>query len=465
MQNRRQFLKSAAITAGGVMMTRSRAVAALTPKKRLPNILFIIADDQRNDTVAAWGNPIISTPHLDSLANSGFSFRHCRTMGSHNTGAVCIPSRAMVHTGRYLFRVPNNIGPHTTLGQHLQSHGYSSFGCGKWHNEPKSFAKSFNAGSHIFFGGMNFNQYKLHYQDFNPTGEYPTDRTKLATDFSTKFYTDSAVDFLQKQTGDNPFFCYLAFTSPHDPRTAPAPFDRMYDPQKMPLPKNWMPQPPFDNGDMDERDEHLAPMPRTQEDTKKQLCDYYGMISSQDHAVGRCLDALRKSGQFDNTLIIYTGDHGLCIGSHGYFGKQNVYEEAVAVPCILSGPNIPHGQSYALSYGADLFPTICQYLDIEVPTSVDGQSLTPIITGQKQKVRDSAYNAFFHKKDTQETLRDDRWKLMRCHIHGQEITQLFDLENDPGEIHDLSSDSAAQNQIPRLEALLKQWQKTAGRTT
>ncbi|HEY1685089.1 MAG TPA: sulfatase-like hydrolase/transferase [Tepidisphaeraceae bacterium] len=463
-KNRRQFLKSAAVAAGGVLATRSRTIAALTSKPRRPNILFIIADDQRNDTIHAWGNPVISTPNIDSLARSGFSFRQCRTMGSHTTGAVCVPSRAMVHTGRYLFRVPDNIGPHQTLGQTLQQNGYATFGCGKWHNGPKSFAKSFNAGSHIFFGGMNWDQYKLHYQDFDPTGQYPSGRTKEIDQFSTHFYTDAAADFLKQQNGEQPFFCYLAFTSPHDPRTPPGSFARMYDPAKMPLPKNWMPQPPFDNGDMAERDEKLAPMPRTPEDTKQQLCDYYGMISSQDHAVGRAIANLKSSGQFENTLIVYTGDHGLCIGSHGLFGKQNVYEEAVGVPCIVSGPGIPHGESRALSYGADLFPTLCNLLQIPIPKSVDGQSLAPIIAGKKENVRDSAYNAFFHKSQTQESVREARWKLMRCHIHDQQITQLFDLQNDPDEIHDLSNNPAAQKQIPRLEAMLQKWQHTAGRS-
>lgn len=462
-KNRRRFLKSAAAAAGGVLVTRSRAIGALTTKHRRPNILFIIADDQRNDTIAAWGNPIISTPNLDSLAKSGFSFTNCRSMGSHTTGAVCVPSRAMVHTGRYLFRVPDNIGPHQTLGQTLQQNGFTTFGCGKWHNGPRSFAKSFNAGFHIFFGGMNWNQYKLHYQDFDPTGQYPMDRTKVIDQFSTHFYTDAAADFLKEQNGDKPFFCYLAFTSPHDPRTPPAPFDKMYDPAKMPLQKNWRPEPPFDNGDMNERDEKLAPMPRTEADTKKQLCDYYGMISSQDHAVGRCLAALKSSGQFENTIIVYTGDHGLCIGSHGYFGKQNAYDDSVKVPLIISGPGVARGRASAFAYGTDIFPTLCELLDISAPKSIDGQSLARIIAGKKTKVRDAAYNAFWHKSNTQEAVQDHRWKLIQYKIYDKPITELFDMQNDPHETTNLASDSAAQKQIPQLQALLAHCQKESGR--
>ena len=232
-------------------------------------MLFIIADDQRNDTIAAWGNPIISTPNIDSLVRTGFSFHHCRTMGAYTTGAVCVPSRAMVHTGRYLFHVPDNMGHYPTLGQTLQHHGYNAFGCGKWHNGPASFARSFNSGAHIFIGGMNFDQYKLRYYDYQPDGHYGKDNEKTIDQFSTHFYTDAAVDFLKQQKGDQPFFCYLAFTSPHDPRTPPPPFDKMYDPAKMPLPKNWLPKPSFDNGDMDGRDEKLAPIPRTPEPIRK----------------------------------------------------------------------------------------------------------------------------------------------------------------------------------------------------
>jgi arylsulfatase A-like enzyme len=464
ISNRRQFLKTAAVAAGGLLTHQAGIFAASTPRKH-PNILFIIADDQRSDTIAALGNPIISTPHLDSLTREGFVFHNCRTMGSHTTGAVCVPSRAMVHTGRYLFHVPDNIGPNPTLGQTLQHHGYKTFACGKWHNGPASFAKSFNAGSHIFMGGMNWDQYKLHYYDYQPTGHYGPDNLKAIQDFSTNFYTDAAVDFLKQQKGDQPFFCYLAFTSPHDPRTPPAPFDKMYDPAKMPLPKNWLPKPVLDDGDMDERDEKLAPMPRTPEDTKKQLCDYYGMISSQDAAVGRCLDALKSSGQYDNTLIVYTGDHGLCIGSHGYFGKQNVYEDSLKVPFIIAGPGIPKGQSDAFCYGADIFPTLCEILDLQAPKSIDGKSLAPVIANKTSHIRDSVFNAFWHKSNTQESVRDERWKMIRYNIEGKETIQLFDLQTDPHEITDLSSDTTAKKEIPRLNELMARWQADAGRPT
>ena len=187
------------------------------------------------------------------------------------------------------------------------------------------------------------------------------------------------------------------------------------------------------------------------------------MISSQDAAVGRCLDALKSSGQFDNTIIIYTGDHGLSIGSHGLFGKQNVYEEAVGVPLIITGPGIPVGESHALCYGADLFPTLCQLLDRPAPKSIDGESLAGIISGKKSQVRDSAFNAYWKKTDTQESIRDERWKLIRYDIDDQPITQLYDLQNDPYEINNLASDPAAQKQIPRLDNLMAHWHHEAGR--
>jgi len=237
----------------------------------------------------------------------------------------------------------------------------------------------------------------------------------------------------------------------------------MYDPATMPLPPNFLPQHPFDNGDMKVRDEMLAPFPRTPENTRKQLCDYYGMVSSQDEQVGRILQALANSGRAENTLIIYTGDHGLAIGSHGLFGQQHVYEHSVGVPMILHGPAIPHGSSDALVYGMDLFPTICHLTGVDAPSTVESHNLVPLMHGQ-DRVREFAFHAYINqgKKGsiprTQHAIREERWKYIRYRVAGKTTTQLFDLREDPFEIHDLSADSAAAGEVDRLEKLLQHQQ-------
>jgi arylsulfatase A-like enzyme len=455
--HRRDFLKglSAAAVVAPALMRRATAAAI---SNRKPNVLMMVADDQRFDTFAALGNEHIATPNLDRLIHDGFTFTQARCMGSQQ-GAVCVPSRAMLHTGRTLFRVPDNCAGFALLGEVLQHEGYNAFGCGKWHNGPQSFSRAFNSGDNIFFGGMH-DQYSTPVHSYSAQGKYPAKGARVGKKFSSELFADAAVDFLDHQkSAEKPFFCYLAFTSPHDPRTPPAPYKTMYDPKSMPLPANFLPEHPFDNGELRIRDEMLAPFPRTPDDTRKQLCDYYGMVSSQDAQVGRILAALEATGQADNTIIVYTGDHGLAIGSHGLFGKQNVYEHSARIPMILTGPGIPHAErSDALAYGFDIFPTLCQLLQIRPPETIEGKSLGSILSGRESRVRESSFHTYIHRgKGTQHAVNDTRWKHIRYDVKDQTHEQLFDLKNDPQEIHDLSKDPAAAAELPRMQKLLKQW--------
>jgi arylsulfatase A-like enzyme len=233
----------------------------------------------------------------------------------------------------------------------------------------------------------------------------------------------------------------------------------MYDPAKMPLPKNYLPQHPFDNGEMAVRDEKLAPWPRTPEVVRRHLCDYYGMVSCHDAQVGRVLKALEDTGQIDNTIIVFTADHGLALGQHGLFGKQNVYEHSVSIPLVLCGPGIPKGKSDALVYGFDVCPTILELAGAPVPETVEGKSLVPLMAGRQVKLRDSA---FFAYQKWQRAVRDDRWKLIR--YPQVDKTQLFDLQNDPWETTDLAAAPQHAAKVKEMTALLVKWQGELGDT-
>jgi arylsulfatase A-like enzyme len=455
---RRRFLKTAGAAALAASFSPRAFSITPVPSTRQPNILMLVADDQRYDTIAALGNSIIQTPNFDRLTKGGFAFTRARCMGGQNP-AVCVPSRAQLTTGRTVFHVPDNTGGHTTLGQSLMAAGYETYGGGKWHNGKPSFMRSFHMGNHVFLGGMDPNQYTTPICDF-ANGKFSPNIARTDHEFSSNLFTDPAVDFLRNQTGEKPFFCYIAFTSPHDPRTPPPPYDTMYDPAKMSLPDNWLPQHPFDNGELKIRDELLAPFPRTPKNTRKQLCDYYGMVTSQDAQLGRMLDALEQSGQLHNTIVVYTSDHGLSIGSHGLFGKQSCYEEAQRIPMLLMGPGVPHGRSDALVYGLDLFPTLCEMSGTPTPTSVEGKSLSGIMKGKTSSVRASTYGIYAHSAtaphaENQQTVCDGRWKYIQYKVGGKTRVQLFDLQNDPTEIHDLSQDATAAPQLPRLADLLR----------
>ena len=148
----------------------------------------------------------------------------------------------------------------------------------------------------------------------------------------------------------------------------------MYYQNRPPLPENFLPQHPFDNGILKNiRDENLAPYPRPRELISDQLCEYYGLITHLDEQVGRILTALELSGHADDTIIIYASDHGLALGSHGLLGKQSLYEHSMRSPLILAGPGIPAGRSTAaFTYLFDLFPTICALAGVKPPAGLAG---------------------------------------------------------------------------------------------
>ncbi len=422
--------------------------AAPTPKPL--NVLFLFSDDQRHDTIHALGNDAIQTPHLDRLAQQGFVFRNAAIMGSMG-GAVCLPSRAMLMSGRTLWRAPGDLKGVPLWPEVMGRAGYVACGTGKWHNGPASYARAFAQGGPVFFGGM-WDHAHVPVFDFDPAGRYPRQKQRIATKFSSELFADAAVEFLRGHRGDRPFCLYVAFTAPHDPRMPPGQYARMYDPQKIPLPKNFMPEHPFDNGELKIRDEQLAPWPRTPDVIRRHLADYYGMISHLDAQIGRILKTLEETGHDRDTLVIFSSDNGLALGSHGLMGKQSLYEHSQRVPLVLAGPGIAKGQSRALVYLYDLFPTVCELTGVSVPKGVEGKSLAPILRGREEKVRDFIIGAY---REFQRSIREPRWKLIEYHVQGRRTTQLFDLQSDPWELKNLAEDPAAQEHRQRLQSLLK----------
>ncbi len=373
-----------------------------------PNILFLFADDQRADTIGAWGNPHIKTPTLDKLVSAGCSFRRNYIFGG-NSGAVCMPSRAMLMSGRSWFHVDTKtLSDAKLMPELLRENGYVTFGTGKWHNGQESWLRAFQRGKTVMFGGMSDHS-KVPVQDLGPDGKLTPERT--GEKFSSELFADSVIEFLKNHDGKKPFFAYVAFTAPHDPRMPPPQQLEFYYRNKPPLPPNFLPQFPFDNGHMTKcRDENLAAWPRTEAVIRDQLAEYYGMITHLDGQIGRILKALKQTGMADNTIIIYSADNGLALGSHGLLGKQNVFEHSMRVPLIFVGPGIPAGKStQAFTYLLDVFPTVCDVTGIAPPTRLEGESLRPLWEGKKEKLRDSVFLPYIQ---IQRAVRDERWKLI-----------------------------------------------------
>ncbi len=413
-----------------------------------PNVLVLFTDDQRADALGAYGNPYLRTPTLDELARRGFSFREAHIMGSHH-GAVCAPSRAMLMSGRTLFHVYDDLDSVETLPEVLRRSGYVTFGTGKWHQSRESFARSFTLGRRVFFGGMSDHE-AVPVQDLLP------DRTFSEVEeggFSTDLFADAAIEFLEGHASHDagtPFLAYVAFTAPHDPRTPPEEFRRMYAGAGQPLPPNFMPVHPFHNGWMTGRDEQLAAWPRRPEVIREQIGEYYGLISHVDARIGDLFEALRRTGLDADTLVFFASDNGLALGSHGLLGKQSLYEHSTRVPLIVAGRGIPAGASRALVTLYDLFPTIARLSGVEVPDGVEGLDLSVLWRGEATQVRDTLYTAY---EDKMRAVRDGRFKLIR--YPPLDHVQLFDLEHDPSELRSLADDPDFAGEKTRLITLLE----------
>jgi arylsulfatase A-like enzyme len=423
-----------------------------------PNILFLFSDDQRADTIAAHGNPHIKTPNLDKLARNGFSFRGNYIFGGNN-GAVCVPSRAMLMSGKTWFKVDApTLNGAKLLPELLGENGYTTFATGKWHNGQPSWLRAFQRGKSVMFGGMS-DHTKVPVRDLGPDGKLT--EVRIGEKFSSELFADAAMEFLQSNDGKKPFFAYVAFTAPHDPRQPPPAYREMYYRSLPPLPANFMPQLSFDNGMMrGGRDENLGAWPRTEAMIRDQLAEYYGLITHMDEQIGRILAALEASGQADNTIIVFAADNGLALGSHGLLGKQSVFEHSMRTSLIIGGPRIPRGKSTrAFTYTLDIFPTLCDLIGVAAPGDLDGESLRSLWEGKKSRIRDSVFLPYMQ---FQRAVRDQRWKLIAYPQIGH--LQLFDLLTDPNEASNLIDRPQSAKHVARLMKLMKEWQARVGDT-
>lgn len=420
-----------------------------------PNILLLFTDDQRADTIHALGNPVIQTPNLDRLVRRGLSFRRACMQGGLN-GATCVPSRAMLLSGRGLFRIDEKLMRDETWPAAFGNAGYTTFVSGKWHNGPPSIAKSFQIARSMFTGGMT-NPLHAALGDLADGKMQPA---KPSAKHACAVFADEAVRFLTEHK-DGPFFCYVPFDGPHDPHIVPDDFPVNYAPDDIPLPPDFLPQHPFDNGEMVVRDEALLPWPRTSLEIRTMLAEYYRYITYLDVQMGRILDTLEASPFAENTLVIFTSDSGVARGSHGLIGKQNCYEHSMRVPLIVAGPGIPAGkQTDALCYLFDLLPTAGRLCGVPGPATSEGIDLRPVFADPSKPGRPALLLGY---KSVQRAVRDDRWKLIR--YPQVDRTQLFDLQADPHETNNLAGDPAQSTRVADLLALMAKLQKESGDDT
>ena len=458
-------MKSFSIYPCLLLVVLTTMVSGCKKNETRPNFIILYTDDHRYNTIHALGNEEIKTPNIDRLVDEGVAFTRAHIMGGRN-GALCVPSRAMLHTGRTVNKLFKNgsVIPieNTTLPEALASHGYKTFMTGKWHNDKESLARIYQDGDNIYLGGMHWPKDGGHFSPllnhFDSTGVFPKDSIYHPEIFSSTAYTNAALEFIKNTNEEDPFFLYVAFTSPHDPRTPPKSY--AYDTSKISLPVNFLSEHPFDNGELKVRDEQLLPVPRLKSAVKQELANYYGMISEVDNQIGRILEELKKRGIEDNTYIILAGDNGLAVGSHGLLGKQNLYDHSVRVPMIFKGPDIPKNkQNISFAFIPDIYPTIMDLAHLPIPEGVDGKSLVGALK-RDENIRETAYYLY---RDLQRGVRtSDNWKIIKYLVKGKVTTQLFDLNKDPWEMNNLADSSENKEQLIRLEKILQEQMEIYG---
>jgi len=430
-----------------------------------PNILLLVSDDQRPDTIAALGNRQIETPHLDGLVRRGTTFT--RATCAH---PLCHPSRAELITGCTGFRNGTfselKLNPGVPLWpETMRRAGYRTAYVGKWHTAGRPSKVGYEqcdglygsggkgAGPYVDFRGRPATGYTGWQFQTDAGQRFPEKGIGLTPDISGEF-ADAAIRLIQ-QSDDRPFFIHVNFTAPHDPRLWPTGYERKYESAKLPLPANFQPEHPFDHGNLRGRDEVLLPFPRTADDVRQELACYYAVITHLDEQIGRIFQALDAAGQSDSTIVIFTSDHGLALGSHGLIGKQNMYEHTINVPLVIAGPNIPAGEKLAAQcYLRDLFPTVCDLAGITTP-EVDGRSLVPVIRGTQKEIHPFVVGYF---QDSQRMIREGDWKLIW--YPKVDRWQLFDIVSDPHELNDQIAAPEQRDRIADLRQKLGNWLKT-----
>lgn len=459
-----------------------------------PNVLIIFTDDHRYDGIAALGNADLKTPNFDSLVEKGVTFTNTYLQGA-NSAATSTPSRAQLLTGRSVFDIEMTWrsfpAEYTSFATAFSAAGYNTFTTGKQNNAEASM-RGFTDGAKLF--DLSLGYYNPHFylpvQDFRADGAYDNKhlylvggdnqefrvppayfypesegkepRLKLEEfdgTHSSEVFATAVADYITDYSDENPFLIYLPFHAPHDPRNAPQEYYDMYPPESLHLPVNYADSHPFDTGDLESRDEHLISYPRKEAEVRKELSDYYALITHMDDQLGLVLKAIEEKGIADNTIIVFASDSGLGMGSHALMGKQNLYDDAgIHVPFVVSGLDIPQNERRDnLCYTYDIFPTLCELTGVEIPESVMGKSVAPLIfSATAERTRDEL---FFGYKDVQRAIRDEQYKLIEFCVNGERNTLLFDIENDPYETKDLSKDKSYRKILKGLRERLEANQK------
>jgi len=456
--------------------------------KERPNLLWIMTDQQRRDSIGAYGNPAIKTPNLDRLAEGGVRFNQCYIATS-----PCSPSRASLLTGLYAHThgvVVNNIvlpEDVPSLGNTLKAAGYRAAWVGKWHLGPTDSPK------HGFTDKWvdHARSYRDYLERVGLLQAFPERRGGSAwprgvrygrspvpeEHFLETFLAREAISFLE-ESGSQPFCLAVSFRAPHPPVTPPEPWYSMYPRDKVPLPANFhddMENKPLwqrqrrtgrmDSGRRGARKWEGTTFPKsrvlaewTEEEWREIIALYYGFVSYVDNWTGKVLEALDRQGLTDNTIVLYTTDHGDMMGSHGLITKSYIYDEDMRVPLVMRYPPLikPGTATDALVSNVDVFPTLLEMMGVKVPRGVQGRSFLPVLEGEAQPHRDAAFMEVASRGI--KAVRTGRWKYT-VNWRPRDLDELYDMENDPLELRNLATDPEHADACERLRKRILDWMR------
>lgn len=487
------------------------------------NILFITADQWRGECLSMLGHPHVKTPNLDRLAADGVFFRR-----HYAQATPCGPSRACLYTGMYMqnHRSILNGTPLdsrlTNVALEARKAGYKPalFGYTDVSPDPSQYAPGdyvlgsyegvlpgmvpvthLTSGWKPWLAHLKTKGYEIPsdpWAMFGPRSAYPGAENKgktfapakfTAEDSSGAFLVDEAIKYLSVRL-NSPWFVHLSFLSPHPPYIVPEPFHDLYDAKDMPLPVRretpeqeavqhpWLEHYLFNQTGAgytigaDSRDN----LSISEQDLRQIRATYYSMITEVDAQIGRLMDYLKTAGAYDDTLIIFTSDHGDHLGDHWMFSKYSHFEQSFHIPLIVRDPRpearLASGTVVdAFTESIDVMPTILERLGIEIPTQCDGHSLLPFCRGEQPEDWRREYHAEFDlrspyeiaenpplglamKHCTANIIRGERYK----YVHFTTLPPLFfDLEEDPDEFNNLATDPAYQGLMLEYAGKMLSW--------
>jgi N-acetylglucosamine-6-sulfatase len=469
--NRREFLKTMSLAASALPFAFESVAAQPTSSagKKPRNVIFILSDDHRYDFMGFLGKPkFLETPNMDRLAREGAYIKYATV-----TTSLCSPSRASILTGQYAHRhgvVDNNTRvPQGTrfFPQDLQKAGWQTAFMGKWHMGHASDEPRPGFDRWISFRGQGVY--------YNPTFNIDGEQVKREG-YVSDLLTDYALDWLENgRDRDKPFMLYLSHKAVH----------AMFEPAKRHLGKYQNVKIEYPEN-MADTEENYKGKPRWVREQRNSWHGvdymYHGQMDfdtfyrrycetllSVDDSIGRIIKYLEDKHLAEDTLVMYMGDNGFVLGEHGLIDKRHMYEESMRVPFLAWCPGMirPGSVIEELIQNIDIGPTILDISGLSTPARMDGKSFLPILQGKKIPWRDAAFYEYYWERNFPQTptthgVRTDRYKYI--HYHGiWDIDELYDLKEDPHEMHNLIDSPEHQKLIKQLNNRMFDWlEKTDG---